>query len=316
MVRPAIWGDAEKAMWGYDRNGDLNNLGCGKLNLPEDIEFDDEGGTELDCPWNWFSGGSEIPGKRTLTLAQMEPEVDCSLENTEESQHSYPWNAPGSAPVFSPCGALGGFPNGCVGAEKFGDVCSCDGKDRPTEAYGCGGFAYGGLAHQYDWPNAPVTEWKAGSVEDVALWFPYANHGGGYSYRLCKTPAEGISGLTEECFQNGYLDFSGDTQWVYYGTEYIKSQSKVEMNATRITKGTFPPGSMWTTIPFSYFGEIDTVPFDMTGNPHEDPDHGHIIDKVRIPSTLKPGEYVLSFRYDCKCTSQVFNTCANIQITN
>ena len=74
--------------------------------------------------------------------------------------------------------------------EKFGDVCSCDGKDRPTEAYGCGGFAYGGLAHQYDWPNAPVTQWKAGSVEDVALWFPYANHGGGYSYRLCKKPVE------------------------------------------------------------------------------------------------------------------------------
>ena len=34
-----------------------------------------------------------------------------------------------------------------------------------------------------------------------AAWGIIANHGGGYSYRLCKVPAEGMSGITEECFQ-------------------------------------------------------------------------------------------------------------------
>ena len=32
-------------------------------------------------------------------------------------------------------------------------------------------------------------------------WYVSANHAGGYSYRLCKTPERGIKDLTEECFQ-------------------------------------------------------------------------------------------------------------------
>ena len=47
-----------------------------------------------------------------------------------------------------------------------------------------------------------------GSTQEVA-WLMDANHGGGYSYRLCKIPPEGRSGLTEECFQEGHLAFAG-----------------------------------------------------------------------------------------------------------
>ena len=47
-------------------------------------------------------------------------------------------------------------------------------------------------------------------------WGISANHGGGYSYRLCRAPSEGEA-LTEECFQQTVLRFSGDTQWVQYG---------------------------------------------------------------------------------------------------
>ena len=47
-----------------------------------------------------------------------------------------------------------------------------------------------------------------GSTQEVA-WLMDANHGGGYSYRLCKIPPEGRSGLTEECFQQGHLSFAG-----------------------------------------------------------------------------------------------------------
>ena len=43
-----------------------------------------------------------------------------------------------------------------------------------------------------------TTEWVAGGVAEVG-WGIIANHGGGYSYRLCRR-AEGEA-LTEECFQ-------------------------------------------------------------------------------------------------------------------
>ena len=309
MVRPAVWSDTDKILWGYDIKGNEAKLGCGKLELPEDTQFEIAAGSKPDCLQYWMSAGSEIPGKLTLSAEHMQPDVDCAAEHTEKDFHRFPWSAPGTASVFSPCGAMGGYPKGCSGilmdelvtAEKFGDLCPCDGIGRGTEYFGCGGFAYGGLAHQYDWPNAPITEWKAGSVEEVAWWTPSAVHGGGYAYRLCKIPLEGISGLTEECFQNGQLDFFGDKHWIYYGTDHIESGSKTEANATRINEGTFPPGSMWTAVPFPYMSN--------------DKDHGHVIDKVQIPSSLEPGEYVLSFRWDCKCTSQVFSSCANIQIT-
>ena len=44
-----------------------------------------------------------------------------------------------------------------------------------------------------------------------------ANHGGGYSYRLCKIPEEGKSGLTEECFQKTPLFFASNEQWAQTG---------------------------------------------------------------------------------------------------
>ena len=310
MVQPAGWSDADEAMWEYDSSGNRNYIGCGKLNLPEDSEFELASGEKPDCIKFWFSS-TEIPGEGTHLTKQLQSEEDCYFEQTGSLYHKYPWSAPGTAPVFSPCGAMGGHPYGCSGflmdefriAEKFGDLCPCAGDDRGSEYFGCGGFAYGGLAHEYDWSDAPITKWKTGSVQDVA-WWTNNQHGGGYSYRLCKTPADGISGLNEECFQNGHLSFHGDKQWVYYGEEYFESVEKREINATRINEGTFPVGSTWTALPWVYEN------FDVPES------NGHVIDKIQIPESLEPGNYVLSWRYDSKCTDQVFNTCANIEITN
>ena len=117
-----------------------------------------------------------------------------------------------------------------------------------------------------------------------------ANHLGGYIYRLCKVPHDGLAGLTEECFQNGSLKFEGDKVW------YIKDHDSVrqELNATRVTEGTYPEGSEWTEIPVE--------------------GKGYLIDYVKVPADLASGEYVLSFRWDCKKTPQVWNVCANINI--
>ena len=39
-----------------------------------------------------------------------------------------------------------------------------------------------------------------------------------------------------------------------------------------------------------------------------------ILDELEVPSRLPPGKYVLGFRYDCEATSQVWSSCADIEI--
>merc|ERR1712194_460073 len=39
-----------------------------------------------------------------------------------------------------------------------------------------------------------------------------------------------------------------------------------------------------------------------------------IVDNVRIPDHLQPGEYVLAWRWDCEMTAQVWAACADITI--
>ena len=65
-----------------------------------------------------------------------------------------------------------------------------------------------------------------------ASWAIYANHGGGYGYRLCKK-AEGNE-LTEECFQQNHLNFATDTTEI----RYTKSNQSVFINATTTSEGT------------------------------------------------------------------------------
>ena len=39
-----------------------------------------------------------------------------------------------------------------------------------------------------------------------------------------------------------------------------------------------------------------------------------IKDLVEVPESLEPGQYILSFRWDCLNTPQVWASCANIEI--
>lgn len=159
----------------------------------------------------------------------------------------------------------------------------------------CGGFALGPNAEDLDWPEAAVTAWVAGSVQEVA-WYVGPNHGGGYSYRLCRLPEGGTAELTEECFQDTSLDFVGVEQFIIRHHE----EHRTEVVARRTTEGTFPPGSEWTKNPLS--------------SEHGSEEHGHVIDYVEVPVFLEPGRYVLSFYWDCQKSSQIWNVCANIDI--
>ena len=176
-----------------------------------------------------------------------------------------------------------------------------------------------------------VTNWTRGDVVEVA-WSIIANHGGGYSYRLCKLPKEGgRKALTEECFQKTPLKFSGSKQWVQYGEDQT---SRVEFEAVRTSEGTFPEGSQWTKNPIpacnGLGGGFDDPNPCTNGTQFSPPGPGllgfgvhvgsgklfdfSIIDKVEIPKDLEPGKYVLSFRWDCEQTPQIWNTCSNINL--
>ena len=80
-----------------------------------------------------------------------------------------------------------------------------------------------------------------GELAEVG-WSMSANHGGGYSYRLCKIPDIGHVGLTEECFQAMPLNFASNDQWVQTGYD---KDSRIYFTANRTTIGTIPPGTIF-----------------------------------------------------------------------
>jgi len=274
MKLPYTWPDSARQGVTVDMTGCVIE----HLEHPSDVPNID--GMER-CINMWFTNNTFIPGEQTI------PED--MLDNLGLPKHRHnPWFSPGSAWVGGPCGVYGGNPAGCRPGdptERYGDCC-------PTSPGTCGGFAFGEGAELQDWPAAPLTEWPAGSVQEVA-WHVSANHGGGYSYRLCRLPDGGKAELTEECFQQGQLDLVGDTHWVEVDTK----PGRQEVPARRTREGTNPLGSQWTLNPIDNRWQ-----------------QAHVFDQVSVPLDLQPGEYVLSFRWDCQGSSQVWSTCSNVLI--
>jgi lytic starch monooxygenase len=154
-------------------------------------------------------------------------------------------------------------------------------------------------------------------------WSISANHGGGYSFRLCPKPKE-HSQLTEECFQAHPLRFVADTQWVQHKRD---RSTRTAIRAMRTDLGTVPSGSHWTRNPVpacdGYGGGVHWCigeQFPPPVGPGGAKVKGYrtlpwnIVDRVHVPSELPPGDYVLSFRYDCEQTPQVWNQCADVRL--
>lgn len=132
----------------------------------------------------------------------------------------------------------------------------------------------------------------AGEVAEV-VWAVSANHRGGYQYRLCPKPASGnYMDVTEKCFQQMPLPFVGDTLWLQEGV----GGPRTPVAAERVSEGTFPAGSMWTKTGAWSKGKT------------------RIVDLVQVPSNLPAGDYVISFRWDCVSTMQVWNQCGSVRI--
>jgi len=263
-------------------------------------------------------------------LFKMVGDKDFRIETPADTTKTHPWRAPGTAPITSPCGVFGGNFDGCPSAGTnpefypFGD---CSG----------GGSSYGAKAETINFPNVPFTPWQAGSTVEVG-WAVSANHGGGYSYRLCKIPEQGKIALTEECFEKTVLKFDGEEQWIQYGDDVA---GRTAIPAIRTTEGTYPSGSQWTRNPVapcqgasgglgrpSIYGNKNQLQNcqpqftphqingkDLMGFGVNEFGKFVIVDHVHVPENLTPGLYVLSHRWDTEQTAQVWTTCSNIRIT-
>lgn len=309
------------------------------------------------CDWNMTTAGmggcgEQGPIKPTLPLKYLTyPNMTGWPKNYSDALLSYPWRAPGTAPVESSCGLAGGYYWSKLPFPGNGNY--------PPQ-----GVQFG--MDGRDMPESIKTEWQQGSHQEVAISVN-ANHGGGYAYRLCPKPGP-YEQLTEECFQNGHLDFVGTKQWVQWSDDESR---RFEIEAVRVDEGTFPNGSQWTRFPMppcgGYMGgdaaggsqtpgrvqagaDCDTTQFkppipDLYGYgltqcffPGTSIDVTHyvpeakpcnetnmkdvknlfnvnFIDLVKVPDDIPPGEYVMSWRHDCEQTSQVWTTCADIIVT-
>jgi hypothetical protein len=296
----------------------------------------------------WFNEGCQVGCERckghvSSTVAILDPFIYCfkrsqeptldleselvtypNLIKSRASSKYNPWYAPGFAPVFSPCGLAAGQANGSY--PQNGDVAPA-------------GFKPGDDGR--DLKQTTPTVWPIGSIQEVA-WSIAANHGGGYAVRLCPIDVE----TTEDCFQSHHLSFHGDSSWI----KLSGSEERVEIKANRTTTGTHPSGSQWTKVPIpscggKYGGGLGCdagcaepqFPSPVPGLWGNGPSNGcagcdpnadspyaqpvcekemayEIIDKVKVPN-LQPGKYVLSFRWDCEQTAQIWSQCSDIEIT-
>merc|ERR1712151_395110 len=219
---------------------------------------------------------------------------------------SHPWRAPGCAPVLDACGLAGGSTKNNDQAAGYAPAPGHQMGDRGSNLM-----------------PSTQTVWRIGSKVEVA-WGIWANHGGGYQYRLCPRSEN----LTEECFQKTPLPFVSKSQKLRLGTGKV-----LDIPASLVSVGTLPAGSTWAMNPVpacsEWTGSNCTSPqFPPPSGCDEDcwgylgPGAGHssqhvlptIIDKLSVPSTLEPGEYVLGWRWDCEQTPQIWASCADVKI--
>jgi len=237
-----------------------------------------------------------------------------------------PWRSPGFAPVFSPCGIAGG------GAKYVP---------------GNGAIPPKGIEQGFDGKDMPVLEdvetvWPKGTSQEVS-WAIHANHGGGYAYRLCPRSSE----LSEACFQSHHLKFADDKTWIQYGADV---SNRTAIKAPRLSAGTNPAGSTWKKNPLPACGDLGggvggrtqcTYPPQFeeplpglygygaaachgvadSCTPEEEREIRakfafNMVDLVEVPADLPSGDYVLSFRWDCEQTKQVWAQCADIRIVD
>lgn len=248
-----------------------------------------------------------------------------------------PWRAPGTAPTFDACGRAGG-----TDPTQFGPG---DARFVKTP------WAKGGDLGSKVLPPAPSgTVWTAGSSVEVA-WGNRYNHGGGYIYRLCPaneplTEACFWRHVLEFDRKGQQLEWLNGTRfpitgtWVDQGT-YPKGSTWAMNPIPRINFDSHSSGQPagatgCATDPFTGGASGPACRQFPPPCPQDrgwvaDPKHKHtdqsgqgecsgdwtrgsIVDRVRVPASLPPGDYVLGWRWDCEESTQVWSACADVTV--
>ena len=235
-----------------------------------------------------------------------------------------PWRAPGAAPVIDSCGSAGGRFKG----QDIGGA-GAQYENTTRAARGDLGSALPAMP--------PQATWKAGAAAEVG-WVVQANHGGGYAYRLAPAGAP----LTEETFRKMPLDFEGGSALRWDGDRKTQVDFDPVKKGWQTDQGTMPAGSQWRKNPipsglwaregpqFEPVCEESQECFDhyttgkggfgvckCSGYSNMGPllPNVEIVDQVKVPATLKPGRYVLQWRWDCEESDQIWASCADIEVT-
>jgi len=311
----------------------------------------------------WFTQPTTILGEPTLNTTEMRT-VNLGVDGGPgDWTRKSPWRAPGTAPVLgSGCGVSAGnplpIPNG---GAAWPDMLP----------QGADGLLL---------PRREPTVWHRGAIEEVAFALS-ANHGGGYSWRLCRI--DGNATVDEACFQRTVLRFAGKKQWLQYDNQTYQYDDVVklprfELPLRTVDEGTFPVGSQWARNPIPACDLCDpheycgpAVPLNLSeafqpgywmGNAtmyggqawfDDERCHQHcighnmtacppgmtqfpeplpgvsgysgayanrqglpfsIVDEVQVPAELEAGDYLLSWRWDCEQTQQIWQNCADVRI--
>jgi len=229
-----------------------------------------------------------------------------------------PWRAPGSAPVYDPCGRAGGAGHSTPGHGEFTNTTFAKMGDLGTR-----------LPYQHS-----GTVWEAGSA--VETWQAIrANHGGGYQYRLC--PLEKMP-CTEADFQETPMPFADSSSLM------LSNGTVIKLTSTFVSEGTLPKGGTWQMLPIpdthhvqpggrTPVGPVEAWTFPPPcfepryvenaplGSLAEGRCSGQwisnitLMDQLTVPAHLAPGEYVLGLRWDCETSAQVWQSCADVTIT-
>merc|ERR1712045_370534 len=206
-----------------------------------------------------------------------------------------PWAAPGQAPSLGGgCGIFGGNPDGCPAHKDSRPPGSVCGQEAPLGRGQRGTSSFGTYARLFDFPQTITTEWEIGSEQEV-VWTTRGSHKGGYTYRLCKMPKKGRAAITEKCFTKNVLEFATNFTMIKSLKRGKGEWEKFEQ--TDLSEGTYPEGSVWRPV-----GK--KVKSNLTLRK----------DSVVVPSTLPPGDYVLSLRWDTSGGNQIWVSCASMRL--
>jgi len=272
-----------------------------------------------------------------------------AVEGSEKDSYRYnPWRSPGSAPVVDPCGQAGGkYKQTPVGGDsvftdnalaRMGDLGSkvlqpVDVALQPRWVAGSAVDVAWGMRYNhgggYQYRLCPVGEdLTEACFQRTPLEFVKSAH------RLLWNNGSLIAVLGEE--KGVFVSGEGVTfgppgsTWARNPIPRVNTDNRGLANEKGCNMtgasggrnnpicqqfaalcpqdtGTYPECSSTQGWPCSYDGSGQ-------GACSGDWTAGVIADQVRIPPTLKPGQYVLGWRYDCEETAQVWQNCADVNI--